>query len=133
MIRQENPFSKKMAHIVNIAELTLPAQIEYAASPEVCRALEERFEFDTIQSLSGQFTITEAKDHYVLEGSYKSLVIWEGSEINIEESVKVFLLTSSTQEALFDILDDFEILENQTFDLEEILSQYLYLYVCDNA
>lgn len=121
-----------MSHFVNVATFTLPASIHYSLPPDMRQELAKRFEFDQILSLSGDFQLTAEKDYFILKGSYKGEVILNGKNVMAEESVTLFLLTSQTQEALFDLTEDFEILdENQAFDLEEVLGQYLYLEVCD--
>lgn len=121
-----------MPHFVNISTLTLPASIQYSLSSDICHELAQRFDFDKILSLSGSFQLTPEKDYFILKGTYKGEVVLHGKNVLAEESITLFLLTSQTQEALFDITDDFEVLDNnQTFDLEEILGQYLYLEVCD--
>jgi hypothetical protein len=121
-----------MSHFVNVSTLTLPANIHYSLPPDNSPELAKRFEFDQVLSLSGDFQLTAEKDYFVLKGSYKGEVVLNGKNVVAEEPISLFLLTSHTQEALFNLTEDFEILdENQTFDLEEVLGQYLYLEVCD--
>ncbi len=121
-----------MPHFVNVGVLTLPASINYSLPSDACHELAKRFEFDQIFSLSGKFQLTAEKNYFVLIGNYKGEVVLNGKQVVTEEQITLFLLTSQTQEAQFDITEDFEMLdENQTFDLEEVLGQYLYLEVCD--
>jgi|GEM_PF-5900750 len=121
-----------MSYLVNVGTLTLPASLSYKISPDTTCELADRFEFDKINSLSGNFQLTAVEDYFVLKGTYTGEVELKNQIIRIEEPITLFLLTSQTQEALFDLTDDFEILDNnQSFDLEEILSQYLFLEVCD--
>ncbi len=121
-----------MPHFVKMSTFTLPASIHYSLSADMRPELAKRFEFDQILSLSGDFQLMAEKDYFILKGSYKGEVVLNGKNVLAEESISLFLLTSHTQEALFDLTEDFEILdENQAFDLEEVLGQYLYLEVCD--
>lgn len=121
-----------MSHFVNVNTFTLPASIHYSLPPDKCHELAKRFEFDRIVSLSGDFQLTSEKDYFILKGSYRGEVVLNGKNVMAEEQISLALLTSETQEALFDLTEDFEILdEKQTFDLEEVLGQYLYLEVCD--
>lgn len=121
-----------MSHLVNVSTLTLPAALHYSISPDMCQELAKRFEFDQVLSLTGDFHLTAEKDYFILKGNYKGEVILNGKNVLAEEQITLFLLTSHTQEALFDLTEDFEILdENKSFDLAEVLGQYLYLEVCD--
>lgn len=121
-----------MSHFVNVSTLTLPASIHYSLASDMCQELAKRFEFDQILSLVGDFQLTAEKDYFILKGAYKGEVILNGKNVLAEESITLFLLTAHTQEALFDLTEDFEILDdNKTFDLEEVLGQYLYLEICD--
>lgn len=121
-----------MPHFVSVSTLTLPASIHYSSSPDIRDDLAKRFEFDKVLSLSGDFQLTAEKEYFVLTGNYKGEVVLGGNHVMVEEPVTLALLTSETQEALFDLTEDFEILDdNQAFDLEEVLGQYLYLDVSD--
>ena len=121
-----------MAYFVNVSTLTLPASLFYDLSSDISLELANRFDFDQIVSLSGTFELTAKEDYFVLKGNYEGEVVSHGQRIAVEDTVTLFLLTAKTQEALFDLTDDFEILDdNQSFDLEEVLGQYLYLDVCD--
>lgn len=121
-----------MPHLINVRELSLPAAIHYSVSSDVCHELTKRFEFDQIVSLSGEFQLAAEKDFFVLRGTYKGEVVLNGSRVVVEEPIELFLLASQAQDTAFDITEDFEILdENFSFDLEELLGQYLYLEICD--
>lgn len=121
-----------MSHFVNVSALTLPAAIHYKISPNMCDEFSKRFEFDKILSLSGDFQLVAEKDFFILKGNYKGEAVFNGKAVSVEEPITLALLTSQTQEALFDLTEDFEILDDkQTFDLEEVLGQYFYLEVCD--
>lgn len=121
-----------MSHFVNVNTFTLPASIHYSLPHDKCHELATRFEFDQVVALSGDFQLASEKDYFILKGSYKGEVILNGKNVVVEELISLALLTSKTQEALFDLTEDLEILdEKQTFDLEEVLGQYLYLEVCD--
>ena len=117
-----------MPCFINVYESKIPEKICYTASKEICDQLAQRFDFDQVIDLSGEFELNSEKDYFVLKGNYKSTMILNGETIAISEPIVLFLLTSQTQEAFFEITDDFEILDNNhSFDLEEILGQYLYL------
>lgn len=121
-----------MSHFVSVNTLVLPASIHYSLSSSMCDELSKRFEFDKIVSLSGDFQLMAEKEYFILKGNYKGEVVLDGKTVTVEEPITLALLTSQTQEALFDLTEDFEILDDtQTFDLEEILGQYLYLEVCN--
>ncbi len=121
-----------MSHFVNVSACPLPTTIHYSLPSDKCHELATRFEFDQVVSLSGDFQLTSEKDYFILKGSYKGEVILNGKTVVAEEPISLALLTSETQEALFDLTEDFEILDaKQTFDLQEVLGQYLYLEVCD--
>ncbi|MEK7654772.1 MAG: hypothetical protein AAB323_00760 [Pseudomonadota bacterium] len=115
-----------------MSAFTLPTTIHYSLPLANCQALAARFELDQVVSLSGDFQLISEKDYFILKGSYKGEVILNGKNVMVEEPISLALLTSQTQEVLFDLTEDFEILDgNHTFDLEEVLGQYLYLEVCD--
>lgn len=121
-----------MSHFVSVNTLVLPASIHYSIPSSMCDELSKRFEFDKIVSLSGDFQLVAEKEYFILKGNYKGEVVLNGKNVTVEEPITLALLTSQTQEVLFDLTEDFEILDDtQTFDLEETLGQYLYLEVCN--
>ncbi|USO01977.1 MAG: hypothetical protein H6850_02570 [Alphaproteobacteria bacterium] len=107
----------------------------FEATPSDLNAVEERFDFESVPFIKGEFTIRRDDSVIpclVLEGNVTSSVKHNNQDINVEDKIELYLVKHEDDIEKFDIQQDVEILEDDKINIGEVIAQYIYLNVTNS-
>lgn len=122
-----------MAEFSHIIHLDKDRKFEITANEKECEALAKRFEWDTIREFKGQFALTSEKNSWVLSGTISAEIINQSNKSSVIETINLHIVKHEKDFERFNILEDVELAKDNSIDLGEIMSQYLYLKVTNGS